>query len=73
MMDTGTVYGFALAGSLVVHWVSPITPNFQGSAHVNETPINIVDTKTNANSVLKHDIFFIICPLLSKFLNPCLS
>jgi hypothetical protein len=46
----------------VVHWVSPITPNFQGSAHVNETPINIVNTKANANTVLKQNSFFIVYP-----------
>jgi hypothetical protein len=43
----------------MVHWVSLITPNFQGSAEVNETPINIVNAKANAITVLKQNILFI--------------
>jgi len=69
MIDAETAFGFCPAGSVgaavMVHCVSLITPNFQGSAHVDEAPINIVKAKTNVITVLKQNILF-ICRFISN-------
>jgi hypothetical protein len=72
MMSTDTVFGF-LPSSAPIHWVSLMTPNFQGSAHVSETPINVVKAKANTITLFKQNSFFIVYPPHLRFLKFCLK
>ena len=63
MIDLGTRSGFLPAGSLGhVHWVSPITPNFQASACAED--VNADKAIMKQTIVLMNFTVHITCPLL---------
>ena len=73
-MSTEHVPGF-LPSSDPIHWVSDITPNFQGAADANAGAINIVSARTSAQTftLLKRNDFCITISSMINFVESCVS